>query len=461
MPSILDGFGSVQQALAAHQFALSITQRNVANANDPYYTRQDVVYTGDEWEWARSGVQGVSLQAVRQSFIDYSVSRELQSLGEYSVASDALQQIDAVLNGNGSSLQQALSDFFNSFASLSSAPEDLTLRQEVLSSAGTLTTEFHRLYDGIQQVQTSEDRALTYAIDDINSITAQIANLNEQIRVAQAAHNEDEFTLRDSRQRLVEQLSSLVDLSYYETESGSITVATRQGGLLVTEDQSHALQLSSSASGAFRGIFLDGVEITSAVESGKLGGLIEMRDTKIAGYLNALDDLSATIISRVNEQHALGSDLDGTAGGDFFAPFTQLIPGSNYGAARTMTVALTDPKNIAAASAGAEAGNNGNAKLLAAISEEKLFSSSTASAGEFYASLVYRIGTDEATAEESISTQNSVLAQLKNQRDASSGVSLDEEAISIIKYQKAYQASARYANVLNDLSDEILQLLGA
>ena len=460
MSSILSCLDTVQRALASQQFGLSITQRNVANANDPYYTRQDVVFTGDEMEWDRPGVPGVSLQAGRDRFIDYSVNQELQSLAEYSVAYGALQQIDAVLNGSGEGLQQALSDFFNSFGALSSSPENLTLRQQVLTSANALSAEFRRLYEAIQQVQTSQDRALTYTIDEINSITAQIAELNGKISIAQAARTEDEFALRDSRQQLLEQLSNLIDFSYYETESGSVTVTTRQGGLLVVEDQSRSLSLSSSSTGAFQGVFLDGAEMTSSIASGKLGALLDLRDNKIAGYLNALDDLAATVISRVNEQHAAGIDLNGLAGGDFFVPLVPLNPGSNTGAARTMTTALEDPRQIAAAVSGAGPGNNGNALLLAAIADEKLFYSSTATAGEFYAGLIYRIGTDEKTADENVSTQNGILTQLRNQRDALSGVNLDEEAVRLIQYQKAYQASARFANVVDSLSNEILDLLG-
>ncbi len=460
MTSILSGFDTVRQALAAAQFGLSITQRNVANANDPNYTRQDLVYTGDEEEWLRSGVPGISLDASRNRFIDYSISQELQSFGQYSVASDALQQIDAIFNGNGEGLQQALSNFFNSFAALSSAPEDLTLRQRVLSAANALCTEIRRLYGSIQQVQTSEYRALALAVEDVNSITAQIAELTSKIQVAQAAHSEDEFALRDSRQKLLEQLSGFMGLSYYETESGALTVTTRNGGLLVAEDRSYSLEAGSSSGSPFKGVFLNGIEITDSLESGKLGGLVEMRDNKIAGYLSALDDLAAAIVARVNEQHALGSDLDGQAGVDFFVPFAPLQPGSTIGAARTIAVALIDPRQIAAAASGSGVGDNTNAKLLAAISDERLFSSSTATAGEFYSALTYRIGMDEKTAEEDVSTQQGVLDQLKNRRDAVSGVNLDEEAVSLIKYQKAYQASARYAAVLDTLSDEILNLLG-
>jgi flagellar hook-associated protein 1 len=456
MPSILSGFDSVQQALAAQQFALSITQRNVANASNPSYTRQDPIFA----DVTESGGFPVSIQAYRDRYIDYSISRETQSLGEQQVTSDALQQIDAIMNETGGSgLQEALSNFFNSFSSLSATPEDLTLRQQVLSAAAALTTTFHRVYGAIQQVQTSSNSAVGTTVNEINTITSKIAALNQKVAVAHASGADEEFTLRDDRQQLLEQLSGLIDTSYFETESGSITVTTRQGGLLAAENQSHALALASMPNTAFYGVQLDGVDITSTVQSGKLGGLLKVRDGRIEGYLGALDDMAATVISRVNEQNGHGLDLDGAAGGDFFAPFAQTFPGSNAGAARSISLALSDGRKIAASSSGS-AGNGDNAKLLFAIKDEKLFLSAAETAGQFYASLIYQIGSDEQVAADSAANQTNILEQLKNQRDSISGVNLDEEATNLIKYQKAYQASAKFANVLDLLSDEILNLLG-
>jgi len=459
MPSILSGFDSVQQALAAQTFALSIAQKNITNANDPDYTREDVVFTGDNAESTNSGVAGVSLQAARNQFLDYSISQETQSSSMSSVESDALQQIDAIFNGSGESLQQSLSDFFNSFTSLSSSPEDLTLRQQVLSSANALSNQFHTLYSGIQQVQTSEDSALSSTVDQVNSLTSQIAALNQQIAAAQGAQSQNLSTLQDSRQQLVEQLSGLMGLSYYQTNSGAITVTTQQGGALVIGNQSNSLQLSST-NGTFQSVLLNGADITNSIGSGTLGGLIDMRDNKCAGYLNALDDLAATITFQVNQQHEQGSDLNGQDGGDLFTPFTPANPDSNAGAARAMSVAITDPTQIAAAGPGGGAGDNTNAQLLAGISNQKLFSNSNETASQFYADLVYRIGTDEQTASDNVSTQQSILDQLNNQRDSFSGVSLDDEAVNIIKYQTAYQASAQYATVLNTLSGDVLNILG-
>ena len=461
MTSIMSGFDTVQQALAAQQFALSIAQRNVANVNDPNYTRQEAVFApvGQEFQF---GISGVSIQASRDRFVDCSISRELQSLGENTVAYKALQQIDAIFGGSGGeSLQAALSSFFNSFSSLSSAPEDVSLRQQVLSSAINLAGEFRRIYGAIQQVQTSTDGSVRYAVDDINSITAQIADLNKKIPDAQQSHSVSESALRDTRQQLLEQLSNLADISYFETESSSITVTTRQGGLLVLGNENRELALTRSAEGPFLSVQLNGANITDSLKSGELGGLINLRDNVLSGYLNALDDMAATLTARVNEQHTQGSDLNGAAGRDFFTPFVAVIPGSNTGAARAMGVAVTDAASIAAAGAGVGVGDNTNARLLAGIRDEKLFSGSTQTATDYYAQLMYRVGTDEKTAEDDMNTQTNLVEQLKIQRSSLSGVNLDEEAINIIKYQKAYQASSRMLTVLNDLSDEILKVVGA
>ncbi len=460
MPSILSGFDTIQQALAAQQYALSITQRNVANAGSPDYTRQDTVFIPvGEWDGTEYGIPGIALRAVRDQFIDAGISREIQSLAEYNVSSGALQQVDALINNGGQDLRQALSDFFNSFGELAATPENSVLRQQVLDSARTLAAEFRRLYGSIQQVQTYQDRALGYAVQEINSIAEQIADLNARIQLAQGAQSEEVFTLRDSRQQKIEQLSELIDVSYFETESGSLTVATRQGAALVVEDHSYALELGLLGN-SFQGVFLQGADITDSVESGKAGGLIDVRDNRIAGYLAALDDMAAAVIARVNELHAQGIDFNGEAGGDFFAPFTPPASGLNDGAARSMSVALTDPLKIAAGAVGSGQGNGAIAEQIAGIGEEALFSSSSETIFQFYSDLISRIGTDEKTAQDGITVQEGVLAKLRDQRSAFSGVNLDEEAVNLIQSQKAYQASARFATVLEAMSDEILQLLG-
>ncbi|MBN2244035.1 MAG: flagellar hook-associated protein FlgK [Acidobacteria bacterium] len=461
MPSILDGLDNVEQALAAQQFALSITQRNIANAGNPSYTRQEVIFTNDEEAGISSGIPGVYLQSRRNQYLDGGISRQLQYAKGYEFASEALRQIEsAVKPESGTGLAEAISEFFGSFNRLSSTPEDPVSRQQVLTSAKALTLEFHRVYAGLQRLQASEDTMVPQIVREINALTAEIASLNEKIPAAKASQPGSELTLRDERQKLLEELSSIVGIDYFETESGSVTVTTGQGGALVLDNTSYELETAPMVPDPFNGIQLNGSDITAFLNSGKLGGLIQVRDGTIPDCLKTLDDIAATIIERVNQQHALGNDLDGLAGGDFFVPFAQPAPGSNQGAARNIQVALADPRGIAAASAGSGPGNNENAKIMAAIEDEKLFYGASESVLQFFSGFLFTIGSEARSAEDNALTHNGVLGQLMNQRDAEIAVNLDEEAVNIIKFQKAYEASARYANTLITLSDELINLLG-
>ena len=268
-------------------------------------------------------------------------------------------------------------------------------------------------------------------------------------------------TLRDRRQLLIDQLAGLTDIAYYETESGSITVMSPQGISLVVGDRSIPWQVSASTSGTTLEVTAGGADITSKIQSGKLGGLLKVRDKNISGYLNALDDMAAAIIARVNTQHAQGADLNGAPGGDFFVPFVPTVPGSNRGAARAMQLAITDPAQIAAAGAGAGIGSNANARKLAGIKDELLLSGNQATIDQAYTNLIFSIGRDTKTVVDGLETQNHLLTQLQNQRDAAVGVSLDEEAVSIMRFQKAYQANARIISIIDSLTEEMIKLLGA
>jgi len=463
MTSILNMLDSTKQTLAAQQFALAVSQRNIANVNNNAYTRMEIVFTDSvrAGDWTAFGIPGVNVLANRNQYLDHGISRELPELGESNVKYGALNEIEIVLNSaSGAGLDGAMSKFFSSFSLLSGDPTDLNLRQQTLTSANALAREFQRVYEGIQRVQTSAEQNVKTGVDDVNALTAKIAEINGRIEAARRNHSDDEFSLRDERQLQLENLSTLMNISWFETESGSVTVTTEQGKALVLGNANYDLQIGPMAGGPFSGIMLGGENITSMVTSGTLGGYIELRDVMIPGYLETLDNMAAGIISRVNDVHAQGSDLDGAAGGAFFTPFIPITPGSNTGAARTMSVALTDPRGVAAAESGAEAGNNKNAKALAAISEEMIFPGSSLTASRMYASLVYRVGADERSAMDAFSLQKNAVDQLRNRRESMFGVDLNEEAVNVLKYQTAYQAGARMVSVLDSLTTEILRFVG-
>ncbi len=465
MSSLFDSLGLAQSALRAQQFGLQITQKNIGNANSPSYTRERAnLIPGDPVTIGTTqlgtGVAIGPVESFRNRFLDFRISQEMQTQGEFSSKSSALEEVDAILSAGASGgLEEALSDFFNSFSSLANAPEDMTLRQQVITRAKELSTKFGEIYDKIQNLQALQNRVIADDVKEINSITSGIAALNAKIAGAQALKSTDEPTLRDQRQELIDKLSGLIDFSYFENDSGMITIVTRQGSPLVESDQSHEMQTVSSADGQNFRVILDDSDITSEIRSGEMGGALAIRDQILPSYLKQLDDMAASLITEVNAQHRQGSDYSGAQGGDFFVPF-ESGSGSNMGAAKSLALAIFDPRQIAAASLGAGPGSNSNAQAMADLSTKKLAALNGASLGDFYANLVFTVGSDNRSAGDGLQTQNAVLVQLQNQRDSFSGVSLDEEATNILRYQKAYEGAARFMQVVSSLTDEVLQLVG-
>jgi flagellar hook-associated protein 1 FlgK len=196
--------------------------------------------------------------------------------------------------------------------------------------------------------------------------------------------------------------------------------------------------------------------VTSSFNGGQLAGLLEARDQSIPSVLSNLDNLAAGVINAVNNQSLKGFDLNGAKGVNFFEPVVQPSPGSNAGAAENMSVAITEPSQVAASSDGTQ-GDNANALALANIQNEAVVNGQTAT--DFYSDLVSTVGNDVSTATDEQESVGLVLTQLQNQRSDTSGVSLDEEASNLILYQRAYEAAAEVVSAVNDLTNYVIQTI--
>ena len=477
MASILDALNIAKLALSAQQYGMNVSQRNTVNVNNPNYTRQDVLFTDltVPSTWSAFGTPGVELWAVRNRYLDRSISYELPALYENIVKYNSLREIDAILQGtSGGGLGSTIAEFFNSFTELSNNPTSSALRWQTIAQANAMSDEFNRIYNEIQRVQNAANLHIERILDEVNVLTAKIADLNGRIEIAHThGEMETEYAFRDERQQYIEEVESKIGLLFFETESGSITVTTKNGDAIVLGKTSYLLVPGSGPSSGshFSDIFLAMQDpntgkvtqlknITDTVNSGQIGGgeiggYLQLRDELIPGYLTTLDEMAIDIVNKVNLAHAAGAGLDGTTGIDFFDPVTIPLLPSDPPPARSIKVSdiiVADPDKIAAAAAGGGVGDNKNAILLGEIGINARY-------GETYAALIYRVGTDQAAAQKDGDNQQSILNQLLSQRNSENGVSLNEEAINLIKYQRAYQASSRIVSVLNALSAEVLNFV--
>ncbi|MBZ5706015.1 MAG: flagellar hook-associated protein FlgK [Acidobacteriia bacterium] len=439
--------------MLAEQGALDAASNNVANVNTPGFSRQrPVLIEGDPISLGPltlgSGVVLQKLESLRDPILELRIQEETQQQGQLDALVSGMSQVQVMFTTSSSDIGTQISNFFASLNQLSTDPANVSLRQGVLTAAGNLANTFRTATHNLAVQQANLDVNVTRVVQQVNLLTGQIAGLNGQIKGMEDRH-ENASAFVDQRDVLIGQLSSLVDVSSVESDSG-LTLTTSNGTALVAGNRSFPLDTQIDVSGV-QHIFAQGTDITGKLTAGKLAGLLQMRDQKIPGVLSNLDALAAGFANAVNTAHRSGFDLNGAAGGDLFVP----PPAGGQGAAASMAVQITDPALIAASSDGSP-DSNGNLAVLSAVHDQAVASGQTAT--DFYANLVFGVGSDVSNASAEEDASQLILRQLQDQRGSISGVSLDEEAANMIRYQRAYEAAARMVSTVNDILDTTINL---
>ena len=283
----------------------------------------------------------------------------------------------------------------------------------------------------------------------INSLTATIASLNQQI--ASVSPNADAGTLEDQRQSAIAQLSQYIGLDQISTQQNGITLTTSSGEPLVAGNQ--AVPLSTTVIGGTTHILAgpNHDDIIASTTGGQLGGVLQARDQQIPTFATALDNLAYGIATQVNTQNEQGIDANGNPGQAIFA-----IGTSASGAAASISVSTSDPNAVAAAAIGEGSVGNDNAQALASLSTANIAGGQTATG--FVASLLDQIGTATATATNDSTSQQASLTQLTTQRNSLSGVSLDQEASNLTQYQRSYEAASKVFTIADSIMASALNL---
>src|SRR5882724_829325 len=450
-------------ALQASTVGMATTNHNISNVNTPGYSRQTVnlstyppLLTGSGF--VGSGVKVDSITAFRDRFIQSRLNQETSSQGKYSTLSDGLQRVEGLFNeAGGDGLSASIDTFFNSFSDLSNHPDSLASRTVVAQNGQALANNFNTKANRLQSLQQQTDQAVGDTISQINSLASQIANLNGKI--GNTSTGDVPNDLIDQRTEAVRQLSQLANVNTVEDANGAVQVTIGNGHLLVGGQKSVPLTAAKDSNG-LNTVVLAGTDITSEINNGSLSGLLTTRDSAIPQALNALNDLAALITNKVNQQHEAGTGLNGTTGVDFFTPTPS--SSTNDGAARAFSVnpdVASDLNKIAASHTGAT-GDNGNALALAGLQTQSFTAASgTGTFNQLYGSLVAQVGSQSQDAQNSSSLQDSVLLQVQNQRDSVSGVSLDEEAVNLMKYQRAFESASRVVRVIDELTQNVLNMV--
>lgn len=452
MPGLYGILNIANDSLQAQQAGLEVTSNNIANVNTPGYTRQvallaEVAPFGPNASLG-GGVELQQIQSVRDSVLEIRINQETQIQSQLSSLTQQLNPVQTLFStSGGAGLGSAIDSFFSSLQQLSTNPTSGAQRQSVITAAQTMAQTFQQVSSGIGQQETGADQEVVQAVGQVNTLLGQIASLNGQIAQAINSHQNDS-ALVDQRGNEINSLAGLVDFNTSDGGDGQVTLTTSQGSPLVVGAIASPLTTAATGSGV-HDVFSGGNDITASLTGGSLAGLIQARDVTLPGLTTQLDALASSISSSVNSQNALGFTPTGTAGGNLFTP-----PPAT-GAAALISLATTDPNAIAASSDGTP-GSNGNLLKLADLQTQGIVGGQTPDSA--YAAIVSTIGSAISGANTQQQASQLVLTQLHNQRDSTSGVSMDEESINLNNFQSAYQAAAKVVTVVNQLTNLAINL---
>jgi flagellar hook-associated protein 1 FlgK len=447
---------SASRALDAQRMGLEVTGQNIANVNTPGYSRRVVDFAAvppSDRHSAGGGTDVVGVRATRDRLLDRRLQQELPAERREAAIAGALEVVQTSLGAAGESVDAGLNAFFDAFSRLADTPTSSVARQEVLLQGETLAETFRDMAQRLETAQRDVDRKIASGIEEVNSLAQQIATLNDSLSrtpVVSRAHLEDE------QAGLVRQLSELVDIEVIERESGGVDISFGNGRGLVIADQAFTVQAVPTGLSGLSQIRVGTTTITSEITGGSVGGLLHVRDVNIPDYTNRLDTMAFNVIDAVNDAHTAGYTQGGVDAGDFFAPAAAVA-----GAARAMAVdgSVAADVSLIAAAGTAQNGDNQTATAIARLRDARVLNGGTTTFTDGWSQLVYRVGRDTQTASAEQSSREEIVRQVDALRDEVSGVSLDEETVQMLKFQRAYEANARFFSAINSAIETLIQTM--
>ena len=460
-------FGSVNNALSAlryHQSVMDVASGNIANVSTEGYARRRVIgeATGapaqpamwSRFEGSGDGVRVGDLQRMVDPLLDARARREHGNQSYLDVRHAVLSRVESGLGepgGNG--VSAAIADFGRAWSDLANNPGSEATRSQVLAAANTLADALAVQSRNVSAEEGDQRQALLAQISEVNTLASDLATTNRSIAIAQM-NGTEAGVLLDARDSLAMRLSELTGATATENPRGGLDVTL--GGVSLVSG-SDAGQFSIAA-----GVNPDGTsdgapvrfsltpeggapaDVTAAV-GGAAGGVAELLTTTLPGQRAGIDAIGQQIAAVVNTAHQAGFDQDGTAGQALFT-YDPSAPGG------PLLVALTDPRDVAASGTGGGANLDGSNATAVGLS--------LAAPEASYQRMVSGFGTEVASVRRLAANQQTLTGQVDGAREQLSGVSLDEEMVTMLQAQRAYEAAARVMTTVDSVLDTLINRTG-
>ncbi len=503
-----------QHSIANSQAALNVVSNNISNMNTTGYSKQTVAFNSipayNNYNYCSStgslqignGAMLVAINRNRAQWLDNYFREQYTEYGYYSQIGSMTNNIENMMNNELSStgLQQKLSDFFSASQSLTTDPTNNAYRIAFVEAAEDVANMLNSMSSNLKYMREqavgtigdpdSFDRSqIKMSVDDLNNKLAQLAEINTEISKSTAGGSSNNDLL-DQRDVLLDELSKMMPLTVTTNTNGTVNVHLGNSVLVQGGEQMAELNAVQTTDDnnpvAIQLVDMEGnvkkQDVSDRLTSGSIKAILDSGTDGELSYKSVLDEIDRIAKAFAQEVNNVQT---GTADGTI--PYCidengQLVQatepifvaegGGDFTAAniKINSAVLQDPKLVATARGDANmdpnaVGNTSNLERFNQLENLKipdLSNSTPPGEGQtltgFITSLVADIGSKIQTINEAATAQESVATQAEEQRNAYTGVDLNQELSDLIKFQRSYEASARVFNVAADLMEIITQL---
>ncbi len=312
--------------LAVTQASMDVVARNVANADTPGYTTKTLAQKNLIAGSSSLGVRALDARRIIDEFVQSQLRTEMAALGDVEVRRDFLTSIDQLFGAPGgpTGLDTLVNQFAQSLQELTASPDNFAVREAVVSDAQLLAQQLRQLSDDVQSMRQLAENSIGAAVDEVNEALQQLATINQTLGT-QGAGLSPPADLLDERDKFIDVIAKHLDVRIKEADNGVVSIFTRSGNALL---EGQAVQLSFDHRGdvnatslysgvpadrgvgtvtlnASNGFSIDLVR-NGILDSGRIGGLIEMRDEILVEAQAQLDELAHALAISLSSMSVQG-----------------------------------------------------------------------------------------------------------------------------------------------------------
>ena len=345
------------QALQANMLALQTIGNNIANVNTAGYSVESAVLQAVPGQYTGSGYigQGVTVETIQRNYSTFlSQQATLASSVESSdqTKSDQLQSLETLFQGGTSDVGQQISNMLNAFSAVASTPADLTARTVALTDVNQTAAQISQLSTSLDDLQAGITQPLSQDVTNINTIAANIAQVNGEIARAQGT-NQPPNDLLDQRDELIANLNKLVQTSQIPASDGTIGVFIGGSQALVLGTAVNPVSITSDPYGdttkSKLSIDNSGTMVQlneNTLGGGAVSGLLQFQNTDLNEARNLLGRITLATTTAMNNQSKLGLDLDGNPGTNLFSAINfgtdNILPKNTNTSGSTLGLSIND-----------------------------------------------------------------------------------------------------------------------